>query len=102
MMDREGMRTRFFTTVYHGENGDGARYLVDLDHDGRAELLISTYDKDPSDPRVGTFCSGRWIHQLYRFRNLGAEEIRGKIGGRAFPLVHPWSYRGPECREEET
>jgi hypothetical protein len=102
LMDREGLPVPFFTVVYRGENGDGIKHLVDLNHDGRAELLISDYDEHSSDARVGPFCSGHWTHQLYRFKNLGVEEIRGRIGGVTFPFVHDWTYRGTECAELET
>ena len=97
LMDREGMPVPFFTVVYHGENGDGIKHLVDLNRDGYAELLISTYDEDASDAHVGPFCSGHWVNQLYRFKDFGVEEIRGTIGGFTFPLIHNWSYRGTEC-----
>jgi len=100
LMDREGMPVPFSTDVYKGENGDGIKHLVDLSHDGHAELLISDYDELPSDPLVGPFCSGHWVSQLYRFRNLGAEEIRGTVGGIHFPFIHNWTYRGTECPEE--
>jgi hypothetical protein len=101
LMDREGMPVPFFTVVYHGENGAGIKHLVDLNHDGRAELLISSYDEIQSDARVGPFCSGHWITQVYRFENFGAKEIRGTMGSISFPLVHDWTYRGTECAEEE-
>lgn len=101
LMDREGMPVPFFTVLDHGENGEGIRHLVDLAGDGHAELLIRSYDEDQSDPHVGAFCSGHWISQLFRFRNLGAEEIRGTVGGIKFPLVHDWTYRGSECPYEE-
>lgn len=99
LMDHDGMPTPFFTAVYKGEDGNGVRHLVDLDRDGRAELLISTYDERPSDPHVGGFCSGHWITQLYRFKNLGVEEMRGAIGSIPFPFIHNWSYRGTECAD---
>ena len=101
LMDRQGVPVPFFTVVYHGENGAGIKHLVDLNHDGHAELLISSYDENVSDPRVGVFCSGHWTSQLYRFKDFGAEEIRGMIGGVGFPFVHDWTYRGTECAEEE-
>lgn len=101
LMDREGIPVPFFTSIYHGENGDGIRHLVDLNHDGHAGLLVSTYDEIPSDAYVGVFCSGHWTTQLYQFKDLGAEEFRGTIGGLTFPLIHNWSYRGTECTEEE-
>lgn len=101
LMDREEVPVPFFTTMYHGENGVGIKHLVDLNHNGHSELLISSYDEDVSDPRVGPFCSGHWITQLYRFRNFGAEEIRGTMGGITFPFVRDWTYRGTECAERE-
>jgi hypothetical protein len=101
LMDRDGVPVPFFTVAYHEENGAGIKHLVDLDHDGRAELLISSYDERTSDARVGGFCSGHWITQLYRFKDFGAEEIRGTIGGINFPFVQDWTYRGTQCREEE-
>jgi hypothetical protein len=96
LMDAEGMPTPFFTVVYHGENGDGIKHLVDMNHDGHAELLIAMYDENPSDPRMGAFSSGHWTNQLYRFKDLGAEEIRGTIGGITFPFVHSWTYAGTD------
>ena len=94
LMDPDGLPVPFFTVLYHGENGDGIRHLVDLDHDGRAELVVATYDEITSDPNVGPFCSGHWTSQLYRFRDFGAEEIRGARGGINFPLIHDWTDRG--------
>ena len=79
-MDSQGLPVPFFTVMYHGENGEAIKHLLDLDHDGRPELLISSYDENVSDPRVGGFCSGHWVNQLYRFRSLGVEEIRGAVG----------------------
>jgi hypothetical protein len=100
LMDREGMPIPFFTVVYHGENGAGIKHLVDLNHDGHAELLISTYDEIASDALVGPFCSGHWSNQLYRFRDFGAEEIRGTMDRITFPFIHDWTYRGNECGAE--
>ena len=96
LMDSQGLPVPFFTVVYQGENGGGTNGLVDLDHDGRAELLISTYDEAVSDPHAGVFSSGHWVTQLYRFRNLRVEEFRGTMGGLTFPFVHAWTYRGRE------
>jgi hypothetical protein len=101
LMDREGIPVPFFTVVYQGENGAGVKHLVDLNHDGHAELLIGTYDENVSDARVGGFCSGHWTTQLYRFRNFGVEEIRGTMGGMRFPFIHDWTYWGGQCAEEE-
>jgi len=98
-MDADRMPAPFFTTVYKGENGDGIRHLVDLSNDGRAEILISSYDEGESDDRVGAFCSGHWVNQLYRFNDLGVEEMSGTFSGITFPMIHNWSYRGTECLE---
>jgi hypothetical protein len=100
-MDSQGLPVPFFTVMYHGENGEAIKHLLDFDHDGHPELLISSYDENVSDSRVGAFCSGHWVHQLYSFRNVGVEEIRGVVGGIRFPMVHDWTYRGTECAEEE-
>lgn len=102
LMDGEGMPVPFFTVVYKGENGDGIKHLVDLNHDGHAELIISSYDEEPSDPHAAAaFCSGHWVSQLLQFRNFGAEEIRGQIAGMTFPFIHDWSYGEKECGHNE-
>lgn len=94
LMDKEGLPIPFFTVVYHGGNGNVIKHLVDLNQDGKAELLISSYDENISDPRVGGFCSGHWVSQVHRFRNLAVEEIRGTVGNLTFPFVNKWSYYG--------
>ena len=94
LMDREGLPVPFFTVVYKGEHGDGIKHLVDLNHDGHAELLISSYDEGVSDPLAGVFGSGHWTTQLYWFKDFGAEELRGTVGGIGFPFIHAWTYRG--------
>jgi hypothetical protein len=96
LMDEEGLPVPFFTVVYKGENGDGIRHLVDLNHDGHAGLLVSTYDENASDPLAGPFGSGHWTTQLYQFVDFGVEEIRGTVGGIRFPFVHDWTYRTRE------
>jgi hypothetical protein len=101
LMDGDAMPMPFFTTVYHGENGDGIKHLVDLLHDGHAELLISDYDEHVSDPQADTFGSGHWTHQLLRFNNLMAEDLRGVFDGVRFPLIHAWS-DGPSSNPEHS
>jgi hypothetical protein len=100
LMDSAGLPVPFFTAVFHGANGDGIKHLVDLNHDNHAELLISSYDEIPSDSRVGAFCSGHWVNQLYRFKDLGVEEIRNTVGDISFPFVHDWTYHAKDCVDE--
>lgn len=102
LMDQEGMPVPFFTVVYKGANGNGIKHLVDLDHDGKAELIISSYDEENSDPHVGYFCSGHWVNQIMQFWNYGAEEVRGRIAGRTFPVIHNWTYGEKKCGPSET
>lgn len=101
LMDTDRLPVPFFTVVYRGANGDGIKNLLDLTRDGHAELLISSYDENTSDPLVGPFCSGHWAHQLYRFRDGAAEELRGTIAGMRFPLIHAWSYRATCPKAEQ-
>lgn len=97
LMDSDGMPVPFFTRGHQAEDGDAIKHLLDLNQEGKAELLISDFDDDPSDAFVGYYCSGHWINQLYGFNNLGAQEIRGAEGGIRFPLIQNWTYRGTKC-----
>src|SRR6266567_8906096 len=64
LMDADGLPIPFETWMYDTYK----KRLVDLRHDGHAELLVSTYDEDPWDGRVGPFLSGHWITQLLEIR----------------------------------
>jgi hypothetical protein len=98
-MDEERMPVPFLAFMYDAPEAAGVPNLVDLDNDGRAELAVSTYDDNSSDPRVDPNCSGHWVTQLYRFEGLAVREFRGRVGGISFPLIHNWTYRGTECAE---
>jgi hypothetical protein len=100
LMDHDAMPVPFFSLVYKGENGDGIKHLLDLNHDGHAQLLISDYDELPSDAYAGPLCSGHWVNQLYRFDNVSVQEIRGTVSGIRFPLIHAWSYRPVDCAKQ--
>ncbi len=99
LMDREGMPTPFFTVVYHGENGDGIKHLVDLNHDGHAELLISTFDEITSDARVGAFCSGHWTNQLYRFEDFGPKRFAERLAVSLFRSFTPGAIEAQNARK---
>ena len=96
MMDPGGLPTPFATSVYDTHPEQGPRLLFDLRQDGRAQLLLSSYDEDMWDGRVEVFCSGHWIHQLLEPKGLRWAEFRGNVAGWTFPLVHRWSY-WPKC-----
>ncbi len=96
LMDRDAMPMPFFTTVYHCENGDSIKHVLDVQHDGHAALLISDYDENASDPLAIPTESGHWTHQLLRFNDLTAEDLRGVFAGIKFPLIHACSNRGKQ------
>ena len=99
LMDQERMPVPFLAYMYDPPEAAGVPNLVDLDNDGRAELAVSTYDENPSDPKVGPLCSGHWVTQLYRFEGMAVREFRGRLGGMSFPLIHNWTYRETECAD---
>lgn len=92
LMDEDRMPVPFFTVIYHHDQA--MLRIVDTDRDGRAEILISSYDEARSDPHAQGFCSGHWVHQLYRFENQRAV----KVVGTGFPLIHGWT--DPGCEKE--
>lgn len=98
MMDSQGLPVPFFTLTYDEDVQSALKHFVDLKRDGRAELLISSYDENVSDPRAyASFCSGHWVTQLYGFNALSVEEIRGTLGALTLPLIHDWTYGVSEC-----
>jgi hypothetical protein len=96
LMDEDAMPVPFFTAIYYGEKaGEGIKQLIQLD--GGIRLLISDYDEQPSDARVGPGCSGHWVTQAYRFTNTSVERAPGAFAGFTFPFIHPWTYFGTDC-----
>lgn len=55
--------------------------LVDIDNDGRAELLYMNYD------------DGYWITNFYKIQNARWQKVKGKLGSRAYPLYTRFTYR---------
>lgn len=74
----------------------GPRHVVDLLHNGSAQLVDSAYDEDPWDSPPGAFCSGHWTTHLLEAADLKWSRFRGVVAGLAFPVVHRWTY-GPTC-----
>jgi hypothetical protein len=101
LMDLDGLPSPHEISFYHDFKGLPPQ-LVDLNRDGRAELIVSEYDESAWDSRVGAFCSGHWTHRLFRIEDLKWTHFEGSTGGLKFPLVHRWTYCCKECPVSET
>jgi hypothetical protein len=55
--------------------------LVDIDRDGRAELLYMNFD------------DGYWITNFYKIQNARWQRVKGKLGNRSYPLHTRFTYR---------
>jgi hypothetical protein len=60
---------------------NGVKDLVDLDGDGRAELIRQTWD------------DGYWITSLYEAREARWHRVQGPHGGRSYPLFTRFTNR---------
>jgi len=99
-MDQAGLPTPFETYIYDMYVDRGPRMLLDLRHDGHAQLLLSSYDEVHWDGRVGPFACGHWVNQLLEIQDMNWVEFRGEIAGLTFPLVHRWTYWPKEALEK--
>ncbi len=93
LMGKDGLPNPFVAYFY---DELGPRHVVDLLHNGRALLVVSSYDEDPWDGEPGPFCSGHWTTRLLDAADLKWSRFRGVVAGMAFPVVHRWTY-GPTC-----
>jgi hypothetical protein len=93
LMDKQGLPTPFETGLYDVQ---GISHVVDVLHNGRAQLAVSDYDENPWDNRSGYGCSGHWVTDLYEAKDLNWSEFRGSAAGLTFPFVFGWT-EGPEC-----
>jgi len=66
---------------YFEIDGHGLKDLVDLDSDGRAELIRQSYD------------DGYWIMSLYEARDAHWQLIHGEHAGRQYPLYTRFTNR---------
>jgi hypothetical protein len=92
LMDTDGLPTPYETYVYDSHPEHGPRVLIDLLHNGHAQLLLSSYDEIMWDGRVEAFCSGHWINQVLEPKDMRWVEYHGSALGIEFPLIHRWSY----------
>ena len=95
LMDKEGLPSPFERALY---DDLGPRHVVDLLHDGRAQLVDSFYDEDDWDSRAPASCSRTLDYQFSTKRPIliGAR-VGGVADGMTFPVVNHWTY-GSELR----
>jgi hypothetical protein len=93
LIDPQGLPVPFEAPLY---DGAGEKHVVDVLHNGHAQLALGAYDENGWDDRSSVFCSGHWVTDLYEAAGLNWQAFRGTASGTAFPLVHRWTY-WPEC-----
>lgn len=81
MFDDSGRPTYFEADGYFDPQENGFQDLVDMDGDGRAELVYMNYD------------DGYWITNVYKAGNARWEQVKGRFKGRAFPLYTRFTNR---------
>jgi hypothetical protein len=81
MFDDQGRPVPSQMDGYFEFDGHGLKDLVDLDGDGRAELIRQAWD------------DGYWITSLYEARGSRWHRIAGEHAGRAFPLYTRFTTR---------
>lgn len=74
---------------------DFPQLVTDLDGDGIAEILVVSYDEEPSHPRLPYGCSGHWMYRVFRPDGLMWKEGEGRWRDLRFPLAYAW--RDREC-----
>lgn len=79
--DERGRPVPFKTDRFFGEEDTSIPDLVDLDGDGRAELISMIHDK------------GYWITNLYRIRGARWQRVKGLFSHRSYPLYTRFTYR---------
>jgi hypothetical protein len=79
--DDQGRPIPFEADGYFEEDLDRIIDLVDLDNDGKAELIYMNFD------------DGYWITNLYEINNARWQRITGHHGKRSYPLFTRFTYR---------
>jgi hypothetical protein len=82
LRDRDQRPVALEMEGYFNFDAKGLAELLDLDGDGRAELVRQDYD------------DGYWVTSLYEFRANRAHRIQGDHGGRIFPLYTRFTNQG--------
>jgi hypothetical protein len=79
--DQEGKPVTFEADGYFEETAKGIFDLVDLNRDGRAELIYMNFN------------DGYWVTNLYHAKNGRWERVAGRFGNRVFPLYTRFTLR---------
>lgn len=79
--DEQGRPVPFEADGYFEESAEGVTDLVDLNKDGRAELIYMNFD------------DGYWITNLYELRGARWRRVRGRHGRRSYPLYTRFTSR---------
>jgi hypothetical protein len=81
MFDSSGRPVFFEADGYFRTERDGIAELVDMDGEGRAELVHMNFD------------DGYWITNVYKAVNARWQKVAGRLGRRDFPLFTRFTYR---------
>src|SRR5262249_5320307 len=79
--DEKGRPVPFKADGYFEESAKGITDLVDLNMDGRAELIYMNFD------------DGYWITNLYEVRAARWRRVKGSHARRSYPLYARFTYR---------
>jgi hypothetical protein len=81
LFDSEGRPIPFEAEGYYDTEMQSLPELVDMNRNGRAELVFMNYD------------DGYWITNLYEASNGRWQRLRGLVGKRSFPLYTRFTHR---------
>lgn len=79
--DSTGRPVPFRADGYFEDKSGKLFDLVDIDNDGRAELLYMNFD------------DGYWITNFYKIQNARWQKVKGKLGNRNYPLYTRFTNR---------
>jgi len=81
MFDSSGQPVTFEADGYYEYDKKSVDDLVDMDGDGRAELIYMNYD------------DGYWITNVYQAKQARWSRIKGRFGSRSYPLFTRFTFR---------
>jgi hypothetical protein len=81
LFEADGRPMPFSAEGYFEIKAQGIPDLIDLDRDGRAELIFMSYEQ------------GYWITQLYKAQNARWQKVTGLFAQQRFPLYTRFSER---------